>query len=116
MKGSLPSFISLYDVFPPLAPSNMSSEMFLELQIHDDSLKEGLGRTSWEQGLFQGISLMVTLIIAGFGGILTGYAMQLGFFNGNISDEDLFDDEIFFDMPDKDEYVQAFMKRSNSVR
>ncbi|XP_059078564.1 ammonium transporter Rh type A-like isoform X2 [Tigriopus californicus] len=102
----------LYDVFPPLVPYNTS---FLELQSHNHSLQQGLGRTSWEQGLFQGVSLLVTLSIAIFGGVLTGYAMRFDIFNGNMSDQDLYDDELFFDIPEKDEYVQAFIKRSNST-
>ncbi|TKS71525.1 Rhesus blood group family type [Collichthys lucidus] len=88
---------SMYQIFSHRAPP-VDDPKFLELQKLIPELKPGLGRTGQEQALYQVAAIFSTIAAASIGGLLTGFVMKLSFM-ASPSDEDCFDDELFFDMP-----------------
>lgn len=65
-------FFSLYRQFPARAPQLTNSTVFLELAHHTHELEPGLGRSAFMQGCFQMATLVVTVVIAIAGGLVTG--------------------------------------------
>ncbi|KAM4588703.1 ammonium transporter Rh type B-like [Odontesthes bonariensis] len=88
---------SMYQIFSHRAPP-VGDPKLLELQKLIPGLKPGLGRTAQEQALYQVAAIFSTIAASAVGGILTGLIMKLSFM-ASPSDEDCFDDELFFDMP-----------------
>lgn len=88
---------SMYQIFSHRAPPEGDPRL-LELQRLIPGLKPGLGRTAKEQALYQLAAVFTTIAASALGGVLTGYVMKLPFM-ASPSDEDCFDDELFFDMP-----------------
>lgn len=97
---------SLYQTFSHRAPPEGDPKL-LELQELIPGLKPGLGRTAQEQALYQVAAVFATIAVSTVGGLLTGLVMKLPFMAAP-SDEDCFDDELFFDTPSDFESVQAF--------
>uniref|UniRef100_A0A3B3ZQR0 Ammonium transporter AmtB-like domain-containing protein n=1 Tax=Periophthalmus magnuspinnatus TaxID=409849 RepID=A0A3B3ZQR0_9GOBI len=87
---------SLYQIFSHRAPPEGDPKL-LELQQLIPGLKPGLGRTAKEQALFQLAAVFATIAASTVGGLLTGLMMNLKFM-ASPSDEDCFDDELFFDL------------------
>ncbi|XP_075266596.1 ammonium transporter Rh type B [Xiphophorus couchianus] len=88
---------SMYQIFSHRAPPEGDPKL-LELQKLIPGLKPGLGRTAQEQALFQVAAVFATIAAAAAGGLLTGLVMKLPFM-ASPSDENCFDDELFFDVP-----------------
>ncbi|XP_056157764.1 ammonium transporter Rh type B-like [Lampris incognitus] len=88
---------SMYQIFSHRAPPEGDPKL-LELQQLIPGLKPGLGRSAQEQAFFQVAAILTTIVVAGVGGLLTGFCLKLPFL-ASPSDEDCFDDECFFDMP-----------------
>ncbi|XP_037303782.2 ammonium transporter Rh type B-like [Pungitius pungitius] len=88
---------SMYQIFTHRAPPEGDPKL-QELQRLIPGLKPGLGRTAQEQALYQVAAIFSTIAASAVGGLLTGWVMNLPFL-ASPSDEDCFDDELFFDMP-----------------
>ncbi|KAK7916061.1 hypothetical protein WMY93_011822 [Mugilogobius chulae] len=88
---------SLYQIFSHRAPPEGDPKL-AELRQLIPGLKPGLGRTAKEQALFQLAAVFATIAASAVGGVLTGFVMKLKFM-ASPSDEDCFDDELFFDVP-----------------
>ncbi|XP_008282932.1 ammonium transporter Rh type B-like [Stegastes partitus] len=88
---------SMYQIFSHRAPPEGDPKL-LELQQLIPGLKPGLGRTAQEQALYQVAAIFSTIAASAAGGVLTGFIMNMSFM-ASPSDEDCFDDEVFFDMP-----------------
>ncbi|XP_043977829.1 ammonium transporter Rh type B-like [Gambusia affinis] len=88
---------SMYQIFSHRAPPEGDPKL-LELQKLIPGLKPGLGRTAQQQALFQVAAVFATIAAAAAGGLLTGLVMKLPFM-ASPSDENCFDDELFFDVP-----------------
>ncbi|XP_038159472.1 ammonium transporter Rh type B-like [Cyprinodon tularosa] len=88
---------SMYEIFSHRAPPEGDPKL-LELQVLIPGLKPGLGRTAWEQVLYQVAAIFSTIFAATVGGLLTGLIMKLPFMESP-SDESCFDDQLFFDVP-----------------
>ncbi|KAM9859402.1 ammonium transporter Rh type B-like [Aulostomus maculatus] len=88
---------SMYQIFSHRAPPEGDPKL-LELQGLIPGLKPGLGRTAEEQALFQVAAVFSTIAASTLGGLLTGLVLKLPFL-ASPSDENCFDDELFFDMP-----------------
>uniref|UniRef100_A0A3P9PCI5 Ammonium transporter AmtB-like domain-containing protein n=1 Tax=Poecilia reticulata TaxID=8081 RepID=A0A3P9PCI5_POERE len=88
---------SMYQIFSHRAPPEGDPKL-LELQKLIPGLKPGLGRTAQEQALFQVAAVFATIAAAAAGGLLTGLVMKLPFM-ASPSDENCFDDELFFNVP-----------------
>lgn len=88
---------SLYQIFSHRAPPEGDPKL-LELQKLIPGLKAGLGRTARDQALFQLAAVVTTIAASALGGVFTGLIMKLQFL-ASPSDEDCFDDELFFDVP-----------------
>lgn len=88
---------SMYQVFTHRAPPEGDPRL-LELQMLIPGLKPGLGRSAEQQALYQVAAIFATIGASAAGGVLTGLVMKLPFME-NPSDEDCFNDELFFDMP-----------------
>ncbi|KAM8914320.1 ammonium transporter Rh type B-like [Spinachia spinachia] len=88
---------SMYQIFSHRAPPEGDPKL-QELQSLIPGLKPGLGRTAQEQALYQVAAIFSTMAASAVGGLLTGWVMKLPFM-ASPSDEDCFNDELFFDMP-----------------
>lgn len=88
---------SMYQIFSHRAPPE-GHEKLLELQKLIPGLKPGLGRTAEEQALYQVAAIFATIGASAVGGLLTGLVLKLPFM-ASPSDDDCFDDELFFDTP-----------------
>uniref|UniRef100_A0A3Q0T635 Ammonium transporter AmtB-like domain-containing protein n=1 Tax=Amphilophus citrinellus TaxID=61819 RepID=A0A3Q0T635_AMPCI len=88
---------SLYQTFSHRAPPEGDPQL-LELQKLIPGLNPGLGRTAQEQALYQVAAVLITIAASAAGGLLTGLVMKFPSL-ASPSDEDCFDDELFFDMP-----------------
>lgn len=88
---------SLYQIFSHRAPPEGDPKL-LELQGLIPGLKPGLGRTAQEQALYQAAAVFSTVAASAVGGLLTGLVMKLPLM-APPSDEDCFDDELFFNVP-----------------
>ncbi|KAL6111654.1 uncharacterized protein ACO6RY_08585 [Pungitius sinensis] len=88
---------SMYQIFTHRAPPEGDPKL-QELQRLIPGLKPGLGRTAQEQALYQVAAIFSTIAASAVGGLLTGWVMNLPFM-ASPSDEDCFDDELFFDVP-----------------
>ncbi|XP_061543447.1 ammonium transporter Rh type B-like [Phycodurus eques] len=100
---------SMYQIFSHRAPPEGDPKL-LELQKLIPGLKPGLGRTAPEQALYQVAAVFSTIAVSIVGGMLTGLVLRLPFM-ASPSDEDCFDDEVFFDMPSDFIEIEA-MKNS----
>lgn len=96
---------SLYQIFSHRAPPEGDPKL-VELQELIPGLKPGLGRTAQEQALYQVAAVFSTIAASTVGGLLTGLVMKLPFLAAP-SDEDCFDDELFFDTPSDFNTVEA---------
>ncbi|KAF1391475.1 hypothetical protein PFLUV_G00042520 [Perca fluviatilis] len=96
---------SMYQIFSHRAPPEGDPKL-LELQRLIPGLKPGLGRTAQEQALFQVAAVFSTIAASAVGGLLTGLVMKLPFM-ASPSDQDCFDDELFFDMPSDFDSVEV---------
>ncbi|KAG7493253.1 ammonium transporter Rh type B-like [Solea senegalensis] len=88
---------SMYQIFSHRAPP-VGDPKLLELQRLIPGLKPGLGRTAEEQALYQVAAIFSTIAAATVGGLLTGLVMKLPVM-ASPTDEDCFDDMLFFDTP-----------------
>ncbi|XP_061584600.1 ammonium transporter Rh type B-like [Cololabis saira] len=88
---------SMYQIFAHRAPPEGDPRL-AELQMLVPGLKPGLGRSAQEQALWQVAAIFSTIAASAVGGVLTGLVLRLSFL-ASPSDEDCFDDELFFDMP-----------------
>ncbi|KAF7660665.1 hypothetical protein LDENG_00277030 [Lucifuga dentata] len=100
---------SMYQIFAHRAPPEGDAKL-LELQQLIPGLKPGLGRTAKEQALYQMAAVFSTIAAASAGGLITGLVMKLPFLSAT-TDEDCFDDEVFFDVP-SDFDTTALLKTS----
>jgi ammonium transporter Rh len=95
---------SLYKVFP-----NMGPEPDLTLCGHLlDGTGDpyfGAGLTSHQQGGYQMAALVVTLLMAVVGGIITGFILKIPIWD-NPSDDQLYDDEDFWKLTDLSKNVK----------
>ncbi|XP_017271284.1 rh50-like protein [Kryptolebias marmoratus] len=96
---------SLYQIFSHRAPPEGDPKL-LELREQIPGLKPGLGRSAQEQALYQVGAVFATIAASAVGGMLTGLVMKLPFM-ASPSDEDCFDDELFFDTPSDFDSVEA---------
>ncbi|KAF0035091.1 hypothetical protein F2P81_012849 [Scophthalmus maximus] len=94
---------SMYQIFSHRAPP-LGDPKLLELQKLIPGLKPGLGRTAQEQALYQVAAIFSTIAASTVGGLLTGLVIKLPFM-ASPTDEDCFDDGLFFDMPSDFESV-----------
>ncbi|RVE72717.1 hypothetical protein OJAV_G00040860 [Oryzias javanicus] len=88
---------SMYQIFSHRAPPEGDPKL-LELQKLIPGLKPGLGRTAQDQALYQLAAIVTTFAASAAGGVFTGLIMKLQFL-ASPSDEDCFDDQLFFDVP-----------------
>lgn len=88
---------SMYQIFTHRAPPEGDPRL-LELQMLIPGLKPGLGRSAEQQALYQVAAIFATIGASAAGGVFTGLVMKLPFMDSP-SDEDCFDDELFFDLP-----------------
>ncbi|CAL9702629.1 unnamed protein product [Knipowitschia caucasica] len=88
---------SLYEIFPNRAPVE-GDPTLLKLQQLVPGLAPGLGRTARTQALFQAAAVGLTIGVSAIGGVLTGFVLKLPGLAAP-SDEQCFDDELFFDVP-----------------
>lgn len=88
---------SMYQIFSHRAPP-LGDPKLAELQQLIPGLKPGLGRSAEEQALYQLAAIVATIAAATVGGLITGWVMKLPFM-ASPSDDDCFDDELFFDLP-----------------
>ncbi|XP_036067747.1 rh50-like protein [Oryzias melastigma] len=88
---------SMYQIFSHRAPPEGDPKL-LELQKLIPGLKPGLGRTARDQALYQLAAIVSTIAASAAGGVFTGLIMKLQFL-ASPSDEDCFDDQLFFDVP-----------------
>lgn len=88
---------SMYQIFSHRAPLEGDPKL-LELQKLIPGLKPGLGRTARDQALYQLAAIVSTIAASAAGGVFTGLIMKLQFL-ASPSDEDCFDDQLFFDVP-----------------
>ncbi|KAM9362241.1 ammonium transporter Rh type B-like [Symphorus nematophorus] len=95
---------SMYQIFSHRAPPEGDPKL-LELQQLIPGLKPGLGRTAQEQALYQLAAVFSTIAASTVGGLLTGLVMNMSCM-ASPSDEDCFDDELFFDVPSDFENVK----------
>ncbi|TDH14333.1 hypothetical protein EPR50_G00041340 [Perca flavescens] len=100
---------SMYQIFSHRAPPEGDPKL-LELQWLIPGLKPGLGRSAQEQALFQVAAVFSTIAASAIGGLLTGLVMKLPFM-ASPSDQDCFDDELFFDMPSDFDSVEVLKTR-----
>lgn len=96
---------SMYQIFSHRAPPEGDPKL-LELRVLIPELKAGLGRTAEEQALFQLVAIFATIAASTTGGLLTGVVLKLHCL-ASPSDDDCFDDEIFFDVPSDFERVEV---------
>uniref|UniRef100_A0A8C5DN61 Ammonium transporter AmtB-like domain-containing protein n=1 Tax=Gouania willdenowi TaxID=441366 RepID=A0A8C5DN61_GOUWI len=99
---------SMYQIFAHRAPP-MGDPKLLELQELIPGLKPGLGRTAKEQAYYQVAAIFATIAASAVGGVLTGLVMKMSFM-ASPTDDDCFDDELFFDMP------SDFDKKTHKVK
>ncbi len=97
---------SMYQIFSHRAPPEGDPKL-LELQKLVPGLKPGLGRTAKEQALYQVAAIFSTIAASTVGGLITGVIMNLPFM-ASPTDEDCYDDELFFDMPSDFDSKQQF--------
>uniref|UniRef100_A0A673C018 Ammonium transporter AmtB-like domain-containing protein n=1 Tax=Sphaeramia orbicularis TaxID=375764 RepID=A0A673C018_9TELE len=102
---------SMYQIFSHRAPPEGDPKL-LELQQLIPGLKPGLGRTAQEQALYQLAAIFSTIAASFIGGLLTGMVMKLPVM-ALPSDEDCFDDELFFDMPSDFDIVEMLKTPSS---
>ncbi|KAF6735714.1 Ammonium transporter Rh type B [Oryzias melastigma] len=88
---------SMYQIFSHRAPPEGDPKL-LELQKLIPGLKPGLGRTARDQALYQLAAIVSTIAASAARGVFTGLIMKLQFL-ASPSDEDCFDDQLFFDVP-----------------
>ncbi|TRY90014.1 hypothetical protein DNTS_034378 [Danionella cerebrum] len=88
---------SLYQTFAYRAPPEGDPHL-AELQKLIPDLQAGLGRSAKEQALFQLAALAGTIALSAVGGLLTGLVLKIPFLAAP-SDEQCFDDELFFAVP-----------------
>ncbi|XP_061688264.1 ammonium transporter Rh type B-A-like [Syngnathoides biaculeatus] len=96
---------SMYQIFSHRAPPEGHPRL-VELQKLIPGLMPGLGRTAQEQALYQVAAVFSTIAISTVGGLLTGLVLRLPFM-ASPSDEDCFDDKVFFDMPSDFNGIEA---------
>ncbi|KAM9758128.1 rh50-like protein [Menidia menidia] len=102
---------SMYQIFSHRAPP-VGDPKLLELQKLIPGLKPGLGRTAQEQALYQVAAIFSTIAASIAGGMITGLIMKLSFM-ASPSDEDCFDDELFFDTPCDFDSTDVFKTSEN---
>ncbi|XP_057212616.1 solute carrier family 12 member 5b isoform X1 [Triplophysa rosa] len=88
---------SLYQTFSYRAPKEGDPQLE-ELQKLIPDLEAGLGRSAQEQALFQLAAVFGTIAASAVGGFLTGAILKLPYL-ASPTDENCFDDELFFDVP-----------------
>lgn len=88
---------SLYQTFSHRAPKEGDPQLE-ELQKLIPDLEAGLGRSAQEQALFQLAAVFGTIAASAVGGFLTGAILKLPYL-ASPTDENCFDDELFFDVP-----------------
>lgn len=88
---------SLYETFPYRAPVEGDPKL-LQLQALVPGLMPGLGRSAYQQALYQVAAAVATVAVAALGGVLTGLVLKLSCL-APPSDDSCFDDEVFFNVP-----------------
>ncbi|KAK0155092.1 Solute carrier family 12 member 5 [Merluccius polli] len=88
---------SMYETFANRAPVEGDPKL-LELREQIPGLQPGLGRTAWEQAVYQVAALLFTIVVSAIGGIITGLVLKLPYL-GSPPDELCFDDDLFFEVP-----------------
>ncbi|RXG70125.1 hypothetical protein Avbf_07441 [Armadillidium vulgare] len=92
---------SLYLIFPARAPSEGSEEL-LRLQSQIPELEPGSGISASTQALYQFLALLVSLVIAIAGGILTGLILKIGPLQ-ELHTDDLYEDEKYWILEEEEE-------------
>ncbi len=90
---------------------NGEDRLFIFYPSRNSISNGGLGRTAVEQGGYQIAALVVTLVIAIFGGAITGLVLKTPLFEQKDSKTDFFDDEIDWVVPNDG----LFLKNNNTV-
>ncbi len=99
----------LYHVYPALAPAANGTDS-------SPHFEGGRGRTATDQALIQLLSLGVTLAASLLSGLATGLIVSLGFIFDPMDDSQLFQDDLFFQIPgfadDKDAGPEEDLKNN----
>lgn len=90
----------LYVFYPSRAPKVGSDEYLRQNLTSVSYAQEGLGRTATQQGGFQIAALAVSFGIAIVSGIITGFILRLPIIEQVKDEEEMFDDEINFIVPE----------------
>lgn len=92
---------SVYTIFPAMAPVANSTQL-KTLQEEHPHIHAGLDRTAGSQAWYQLGALLVTLIVAIVGGLLTGLLMRLPVWE-RLESGDLYSDRRYFVIHDEEE-------------
>lgn len=88
--------VSMFEIFPLMVPMGNSTEVEVEIEDgHILMFEPGAGRTATQQGGFQMLALVITLVISIVGGALTGLILRLPCLD-NVTGNRMFDDREFF--------------------
>lgn len=90
----------LYVFYPARTPALNTTEYF-QYNLGNTEFKDGgLGRTAWTQGAYQLAALGMTLLVSIVAGVLTGLVMRLKVFEQVREDDEMFDDEPNWNVPE----------------
>ncbi|KAL5019945.1 hypothetical protein ScPMuIL_002837 [Solemya velum] len=106
LGGVLVAFITSFslvvlDIFPAMAPVD-NSTLLQEIHSNFTGVVAGMGRTGAEQGGYQLAALVLTLVLAIVGGIVTGFVMRLPVLDPPEPDM-MYNDADYWHMPDEED-------------
>ncbi|XP_047469193.1 ammonium transporter Rh type A-like [Penaeus chinensis] len=96
----------LYIQYPMMAPTSNTTAL-LELTEEVPDVSAGSARTSAQQALCQGLALLLSTLIAGASGAVTGFLLTCGSTCESPRQEQLFTDDPWWEVPDADEVMEA---------
>jgi len=105
---------SMWEIFTHRAPPEGDPRLE-ELRLLIPGLKAGLGRSAREQALWQVAAIFSTIAASFVGGVLTGFILRLPNL-ASPSDEDCFDDELFFDVPSDFDAIARLIPASSEEK
>lgn len=94
---------SVYQIFPNMAPENETRVHDINLNLIAHGQEEIAPGSDWSagtQGVFQILALILTILLAGIGGVIAGFIIKLPVFDNIENEEDLFDDMCFWNVPE----------------
>nr|AOZ65975.1 RhbG [Eptatretus stoutii] len=98
--------LSLYLTFPTLVPNEESSPLFKRLHTWRKDIEPGQGRSPAEQGGYQALQVLISLIMAIGGGLITGFFLKHTWW-GQPSDVDCFEDSMYWEVPEAEGFEEV---------